>query len=238
MRLRRGLRAAVPGCRRRRARRAAQRHARARDRVGARGGRADAAGNRRRCAGRSRRSAILRRLDELMPPSGVVLNALARIDPLPAIAGGAAPVARPPAAFAKLPAVARVRGSVVRVLGTACGLGIEGSGWVIGRDRGRDQRPRRRRRERYHGRGRWPVPRAYPRPRFCSTRATTSRSCACRASTCPRCRSRAIPRAEHPGGDSRLSARRAVRGRAGADRGHRRTSRPRTPTAADRCRAC
>ena len=35
-----------------------------------------------------RRSAILRRLDELMPPSGVVLNALARIDPLPAIAGG------------------------------------------------------------------------------------------------------------------------------------------------------
>src|ERR1019366_4128111 len=25
-------------------------------------------------------------------------------------------------------------GSVVRVIGTACGLGIEGSGWVIGRD--------------------------------------------------------------------------------------------------------
>ena len=81
-----------------------------------------------------RRSAILRRLDELMPPSGVVLNALARIDPLPAIAGGAAAVAAPPAAFANLPAVGRVRGSVVRVIGTACGLGIEGSGWVIGRD--------------------------------------------------------------------------------------------------------
>ena len=69
-----------------------------------------------------------------MPPSGVVLNALARIDPLPAIAGGTAQVAAPPAAFANLAAVDRVRGSVVRILGTACGLGIEGSGWVIGRD--------------------------------------------------------------------------------------------------------
>src|SRR5579862_8369843 len=33
------------------------------------------------------RSAILRRLDELLPPSGAVLGALARIDPLPAIVG-------------------------------------------------------------------------------------------------------------------------------------------------------
>jgi len=81
-----------------------------------------------------RASAILRRLDELMPPSGVVLNALARIDPLPAIAGGTAQVGAPPGVFAHPAAVDRVRGSVVRVLGTACGLGIEGSGWVIGRD--------------------------------------------------------------------------------------------------------
>jgi S1-C subfamily serine protease len=80
-----------------------------------------------------RGSAILRQLDELMPPSGVVLNALARIDPLPGIAGGTASVAAPPA-VANLAAVNRARGSVVRVIGTACGLGIEGSGWVIGRD--------------------------------------------------------------------------------------------------------
>jgi uncharacterized membrane protein required for colicin V production len=80
-----------------------------------------------------RRSSILRQLDELMPPSGVVLHALTRIDPLPAIAGGS-PVAPPPSTFAITPAVARARSSVVRVLGTACGLGIEGSGWVIGRD--------------------------------------------------------------------------------------------------------
>ena len=84
--------------------------------------------------GEVRRSAILRHLDELMPPSGAVLHALARIDPLPAIDGGGSPVAAPPGAFANLPAADRASRSVVRVLGTACGLGIEGSGWVIGRD--------------------------------------------------------------------------------------------------------
>ena len=49
-----------------------------------------------------RRSAILRRLDELLPPSGVVLHALARIDPLPAIAAGRS-VAPPPAIAAATP---------------------------------------------------------------------------------------------------------------------------------------
>jgi len=82
-----------------------------------------------------RSSAILRRLDEILPPSGVVLHALARIDPLPAIAGVGAPVAAPPSTVADGPAVARAQHSVVRVLGTACGIGIEGSGWVIAPDR-------------------------------------------------------------------------------------------------------
>lgn len=76
------------------------------------------------------RSAILRGLNHVLPPSGPILNALARLDPLPSIAGPAPDVAPP------LPAVARSAGvrlasrSVVRVLGTACGLAIEGSGWV------------------------------------------------------------------------------------------------------------
>jgi S1-C subfamily serine protease len=78
-----------------------------------------------------RRSSILRRLDELLPPSGVVLHALARIDPLPAIAGVGASVAPPPASVAATPALARAERSVVRVIGTACGIGIEGSGWVL-----------------------------------------------------------------------------------------------------------
>jgi len=80
------------------------------------------------------RSAILRRLDELMPPSGVVLNALARIDPLPDIAGQGAPIGAPPAFVERSPSLARAARSVVRVVGTACGLGIEGSGWVIAPD--------------------------------------------------------------------------------------------------------
>jgi uncharacterized membrane protein required for colicin V production len=80
-----------------------------------------------------RRSSILRQLDELMPPSGVVLNALARIDPLPAIAGGGATVAPPPSGPVGGFATARAARSVVRVVGSACGLGIEGSGWVIAR---------------------------------------------------------------------------------------------------------
>jgi hypothetical protein len=79
------------------------------------------------------RSAILRRLDELLPPSGVVLNALARIDPLPGIVGLASPLASPPR-LAETPALERASRSVVRVIGTACGLGIEGSGWVVAPD--------------------------------------------------------------------------------------------------------
>src|SRR5439155_4443410 len=35
-------------------------------------------------------------------------------------------------AIARDPQVAAATGSVVRVLGTACGLGVEGSGWVAG----------------------------------------------------------------------------------------------------------
>jgi S1-C subfamily serine protease len=78
-----------------------------------------------------RDSAILRRLDELLPPSGAVLNALARIDPLPALAGQGGVVAAPPREASRAPAVLAASASVVRVLGTACGIGIEGSGWVI-----------------------------------------------------------------------------------------------------------
>jgi S1-C subfamily serine protease len=76
------------------------------------------------------RSAIIRKLDELLPPSGAILNALARLDPLPSVSGPTAAVPPPPPGIATAPAVRAAAGSVVRVLGTACGLGIEGSGWV------------------------------------------------------------------------------------------------------------
>ncbi len=76
------------------------------------------------------RSVILRNLNDLLPPSGPVLHALSRVDPAPTIAGPTGPVARPDPAVLDAPAVIAARRSVVRVLGTACGLGVEGSGWV------------------------------------------------------------------------------------------------------------
>jgi len=78
------------------------------------------------------RSTILRQLNAALPPSGPLLRALARFDPLPVI-GGRAPNVRPPnAAIARDPEVRTAARSVVKVLGTACGLGVQGSGWVAG----------------------------------------------------------------------------------------------------------
>jgi S1-C subfamily serine protease len=79
------------------------------------------------------RSTILGQLNDTFPPSGPVLNALARFDPIPSVAGPEAQVAPPTARIARDPQVRAASRSVVKVLGTACGLGVEGSGWV-GRD--------------------------------------------------------------------------------------------------------
>ena len=80
------------------------------------------------------RSVILRSLNDLLPPSGPVLHALSRVDPAPSISGPTAPVARPDGGVVGDPDVIAARRSVVRVLGTACGLGVEGSGWVAAPD--------------------------------------------------------------------------------------------------------
>ena len=76
------------------------------------------------------RSEILKRLNAALPPSGPILQALARFDPVPTIAGPSANVRPPNAAIARDPQVRAAGRSVVRVLGTACGLGVQGSGWV------------------------------------------------------------------------------------------------------------
>jgi S1-C subfamily serine protease len=78
------------------------------------------------------RSAILRALNQDLPPSGPILNALSRLDPLPSITGPSPDVAAPAPRIAHAPGVKAAARSVVRVLGTACGLAIEGSGWVAG----------------------------------------------------------------------------------------------------------
>ncbi len=76
------------------------------------------------------RSFVLRQLNAVLPPSGPILNALARFDPLPAVTGAGADVAPPSRAVLRSYGVVAAAPSVVRVLGTACGLGVEGSGWV------------------------------------------------------------------------------------------------------------
>ena len=75
-------------------------------------------------------SAILGELNERLPPSGSILKALARFDPFPQIEGPDADVRAPNSKIARDPEVRRAGRSVVRVLGTACGLGVQGSGWV------------------------------------------------------------------------------------------------------------
>ena len=78
------------------------------------------------------RSAILRQLNMVLPPSGGIINALARFDPFPQIDGPAPDVGPPNARIARDPDVRGAARSVVRVLGTACGLGVQGSGWIAG----------------------------------------------------------------------------------------------------------
>jgi S1-C subfamily serine protease len=76
------------------------------------------------------RSAILRELNAVLPPTGPLLNTLRALDPFPRIDGPEARVPAPRAAIARDPQVAAARESVVKILGTACGVGVEGSGWV------------------------------------------------------------------------------------------------------------
>src|SRR5205823_10420594 len=78
----------------------------------------------------AQRSEVLRRLNAVVPP-GRLLQALHRVDPFESIAGPAVPSEPDDPKVLRDPAVRGAAPSVVRVLGTACGLGVAGSGWVI-----------------------------------------------------------------------------------------------------------
>jgi S1-C subfamily serine protease len=65
-------------------------------------------------------------------PANEVLNALARFDPLPVIPSIADRALPPPdPSVLRSIAARRDRASVVRIEGSACGLNIQGSGWVV-----------------------------------------------------------------------------------------------------------
>ncbi len=75
------------------------------------------------------RSRILMEINERVPPSRL-LDAIARVDPFSAIRGPEPRVAAPNPALLASPAVRAARNSILRVTGSACGLGVQGSGWV------------------------------------------------------------------------------------------------------------
>jgi S1-C subfamily serine protease len=75
-------------------------------------------------------SAILSSLVEAVPPSRVLL-ALARFDPIPLIASRPDLQLPPPdPSVLRTPVVRRAGESVVKIHGGACGLDVQGSGWV------------------------------------------------------------------------------------------------------------
>ena len=77
-------------------------------------------------------STILGEINEVVPPERL-LEELERVDPIGVFLGPPAIVAPPDKGLAADPDVVRASKSVVRVTGIACGLGVEGSGWVAER---------------------------------------------------------------------------------------------------------
>ena len=78
----------------------------------------------------AQQSVILGALNDVLPPSGPVLNVLNRVTPTPQIEGPRADV--PPAGKEILsdPEILAAADSVVHVVGNACGLNVSGSGWI------------------------------------------------------------------------------------------------------------
>ncbi len=75
-------------------------------------------------------STVVSALTEAIPP-GRVIDAVGSIDPFTVLAGPDIAVGAPEAGIARDPQVRVSRNAVVRVRGFACGLGVEGSGWLI-----------------------------------------------------------------------------------------------------------
>jgi S1-C subfamily serine protease len=79
-----------------------------------------------------RSSAILPRLLSAVPPERL-LQALNRLDPLPLLPGLAETLPPPDPSVLRSPAARAASQSVVKLQGAACGVGTQGSGWVVRR---------------------------------------------------------------------------------------------------------
>ncbi|HEX2045297.1 MAG TPA: MarP family serine protease [Gaiellaceae bacterium] len=80
--------------------------------------------------GEVRSSAILPRLVRAVPPDAV-LAALNRFDPLPLLPGVEAGLPPPDPGVLRSEAARDAADGVVKVEGTSCGVGTQGSGWVV-----------------------------------------------------------------------------------------------------------
>ena len=80
--------------------------------------------------GEVRASGILPRLLSAVPPDRV-LQALNRFDPLPLLPGLEGSLPPPDPSVLESPEALAVSDSVVKLQGTACGVGTQGSGWVV-----------------------------------------------------------------------------------------------------------
>src|ERR671913_923488 len=78
-------------------------------------------------------SKILQSLNERMP-SGLITRAVSDLQPLPQIRGPEPEVSAPEGSIVEDPDVQAASTRTLRVTGIACGYGVEGSGWVAGRD--------------------------------------------------------------------------------------------------------
>lgn len=78
------------------------------------------------------RSLLVGAINDLLPPSGPLIQALHRIDPVPRIATSPGQIARPDAGTGSEQAVRVAANSVVKVTGMSCGFGVMGSGWAVG----------------------------------------------------------------------------------------------------------
>jgi len=79
----------------------------------------------------AQKSILLGGINRLMPPSGPLIQALHRIDPVPKIARSPGEIDAPDAGAGSSAAIRTASTSVVKVVGTACGVGVMGSGWVV-----------------------------------------------------------------------------------------------------------
>ena len=77
-----------------------------------------------------RESVILPRLLSAVPPDRV-LQALNRFDPLPLLPGLQESLPPPDPSVLQSPGAEAAAGSVLKLEGTACGVGTQGSGWVV-----------------------------------------------------------------------------------------------------------